>query len=184
MKLAACCGAHRNSVVRAGGGVRSAAQRHPAPARATGRWLAAEWTLGGVSPHSLKRCSAPQSLRALPADPCPLLRDLLQVPLFALDWQLCGNAIRTTYVSSESRRADRLGREEPFGPPPCPSLVSGASEHAVVGRHAGRRMAGSGGGCHWVAKSGRPHPVSSRYSVAVGQGQLMAGCVRSRAAAS
>jgi len=48
------------------------------------------------------RCSAPQSLGGLPADVCPILRDLLEEPVLVLDRLLCGNEISTTYVSSGS----------------------------------------------------------------------------------
>ena len=59
-----------------GGGVRSGAGRHPAPAGAAGRWLA-RWTPVGVSPHSRKPRFAPQSLLGLPADVCPPLPGFL-----------------------------------------------------------------------------------------------------------
>lgn len=55
-------------VTVAGGGARSGAVRHPAPAGAAGRWRA-RWAPEAVSPHGLKPCSASQSLRGLPAGP-------------------------------------------------------------------------------------------------------------------
>lgn len=47
------------------------------------------------------------------------------VPCVESERQPCGNELRTADASSGSRRADRLGGEESFGPSSGPPLLNG-----------------------------------------------------------